>query len=191
VAEKAARQAELRAVEFRILGISISCADPSRSVRACLMDGVDRMDAATDSPVEVTTTQAHIERCWHLSLHPSLPLLASSSSDQTVRIYNPESTALITTLKGQHTRSIRASHWKPSTSPAIATASFDGSVGIWRPECGEGEESGEWECVAQLEGHENECKCVAWSSDGRYLATCSRDKSVWVWEGRHDMQFGD
>ena len=166
---------------------------PRESVRAALlklqfsMAGVDQMDAATDSPVELRTIQAHLDRCWHLSLHPSLPLLASSSSDQTVRIYNSESTSLITTLKGQHTRSIRASHWKPSTPPALATASFDGSVGIWRPEYGEGEESGEWECVAQLEGHENECKCVAWSSDGRYIATCSRDKSVWIWEGRYHV----
>jgi len=139
--------------------------------------------------IQTISIPAHINRCWHLALHPYLPYLASSSSDQTVNIYDTVSNTLITTLKGNHSRSIRASNWKPSRQPVLATASFDGSVGIWRPEDEDGEESGDWECVAQLEGHENECKCVAWSFDGQYLGTCSRDKSVWVWEGSIPLQW--
>ncbi|PGH17037.1 hypothetical protein AJ79_01421 [Helicocarpus griseus UAMH5409] len=53
---------------------------------------------------------------------------------------------------------------------------------------GESDEDEEWRFAVLLDGHDSEVKSLAWSPAGSLLATCSRDKSIWIWE---DLDDGD
>lgn len=92
--------------------------------------------------------------------------------------------------------------------PALASGSFDSTISIWgidepedllENEASDDDEYGEdlklkrevelltsakneWNLMALIEGHENEIKAVAWNKTGNYLASCSRDKTIWIWE---------
>ena len=44
------------------------------------------------------------------------------------------------------------------------------------------ENEDDWEFAIVLEGHDSEIKNVAYSPSGQWLASCSRDKSIWIWE---------
>ncbi len=46
-----------------------------------------------------------------------------------------------------------------------------------------------WSFSVILDGHDSEIKSLSWSAGGQFLATCSRDKSVWIWEELDDDNF--
>ena len=171
------------------------------------------MTDCRDLTIELLATiSGHTDRVWSLAWHPFLPLLTSCSADQTLRLAHfsrslqfPASSRLISSDNASaHTRTIRHLSWHPN-GIVLATASFDSTVGIWEPaQPEEGIEDDEeasslsrlsvntdWECVSTLEGHESEIKSIAWSKGGNLLATCGRDKSVWVWECMPGSAIGD
>jgi WD40 repeat protein len=114
--------------------------------------------------------------------------------------------SLVDTLVGMQLRTIRCVAFAPIHRPLVlAAASFDGTIAIWEQQqsttfamnafssdtntttttAATGSAPAmnttthlnhSWECTAQLEGHENEVKCVEWNATGSLLATCGRDK---------------
>ncbi|KAG2053138.1 WD40 repeat-like protein [Suillus hirtellus] len=154
-----------------------------------------RLELISDLP-------GHDERAWQVAWNPTKPLLASCSADKSVRTYSyrpsdhgSKSLAFshVGTIPTGHTKTVRSIAWAPS-GKTLAAGSFDSNVSVWeREDVSDSEDSGEtagdWECVTLLEGHETECKSVGYSSSGTLLASCSRDKTVWIWEVQPDADF--
>lgn len=117
----------------------------------------------------------HEKAVWQVAAHPAgLPYIGTASADRSARILTPDG-KLVKSIDGVHTKSIRTAAWHPQR-PVLALGSFDSTISIFALE------NESWEFLAQLEGPDNEIKGVAWSPAGNYLATCSRDKTVWIWE---------
>lgn len=174
--------------------------------------------SATPGQITLLSTLAEpsVSRTWLTAPHPTQPLVATCSSDKCVWIYSLKTSSHLSTINGGHKRSIRTCAWKPNLKGenVIATGSFDATVGIWRrwdndmslrrtdvkmseedftEANGNGnldeDDDDEWRFAIVLEGHESEVKSVSWSAGGNLLATCSRDKSVWIWEEMGDDDY--
>lgn len=157
--------------------------------------------------------QAHSDKAWSVSAHPTLPLLVTASTDKTSAIYklsSKQNFPQISRLEDTHKRSVRSVAFKPPLQgvdneeqtfldlPALASGSFDSTISIWGIDEPDNEyddeeiienqqqvltsSSNEWNLMAIIEGHENEIKAVEWNHTGSLLASCSRDKTVWIWE---------
>eukprot|EP00936_MAST-01D_sp_MAST-1D-sp1_P002073 g2073.t1 len=137
--------------------------------------------------VELQELQGHTDRVWHIAWDPAGRTLASCGTDLTIRVWQASSAqnegwVCIATLEEAQSRTIRSCDWS-RCGKFLAAASFDATVAIW-------ERSGAtFELIATLEGHENEVKGVAWNPAGTLIATCSRDKSVWLWDSDPDNDF--
>ncbi|GJD08504.1 Probable cytosolic iron-sulfur protein assembly protein CIAO1 [Galdieria sulphuraria] len=148
---------------------------------------------------------------WSISWCPTASILASAGSDCLVRLWasqtgdnkqteviqkdseQPQEWCCLATFGANlFPRTLRCVAFNPRL-PFLACGSFDSYVYTMRlsSNCEEGSELNLQEILtappklqltSTLEGHESEIKCVAFSSSGALLASCSRDRTIWLWE---------
>lgn len=152
------------------------------------------------------------ERAWCSAPHPTLPLLATAHSKSVTiySLSSLSSHSSLSGGHTRSVRSIAWKPNLPPHQLCLVTGSFDSTAGLWRWDGelpfsgneasasepleidlsssrranGDGESDGDqdWEFTLVLEGHDSEIKGVSFAPSGAYLATCSRDQTVWIWE---------
>ncbi|MBL8851585.1 MAG: PQQ-binding-like beta-propeller repeat protein [Planctomycetaceae bacterium] len=127
-------------------------------------------------------------------------LLAAAGDDNTVVIWDVPSGEFVTQLAG-HTGQVRQIVFSPNDSK-VATASADNTGRIWdlRTTAEPGRSSGRRTIVLRDTknppqfGHTGRINMVAFSADGKWLATCSDDRTTQAWNaesGSHLRTFSD
>jgi WD40 repeat protein len=117
---------------------------------------------------------------WQVKWNKKGDIIGACTSDKEIKFWKYHDFSFIEGLD-EHTRAVRSIDF--SYSDMLASASFDASIMIWKYA------DTSYEYISTLEGHESEVKCVSWCNVAPLLATCSRDRSVWIWEYDDDDDF--
>ena len=140
----------------------------------------DTRDRKTGEPQEgerppgvrlLHTLRGHTGEIRRIAWSPDGTMLASPSSDQTVRVWNAETGSLVRIL-AEDKGVIYCVAWSPDGN-VIASGHEDGTIILWEVNTGD--------VIAILDGHTDWVNVVAWHPS-KLLASGSEDRKVLVWD---------
>jgi WD40 repeat protein len=132
-------------------------------------------DRATGKKLRVL--QGHNGGILSLAFSPDGKWLASGSEDRTARLWEVETGQQVLTLPGHQDDVVSVAFVGTEGHHRLATGDRTGEVRLWNIDS-----IGEREELITLRGHEQPVSSLAFSTDGRLLATASWDNSIRLWD---------
>jgi WD40 repeat protein len=142
-----------------------------RATRAC-EPPVTKEDRAISQDIDIRRRNGHTKVISSLSYSNDSKLLAAASFDGNVRLYNPDATKLLRTIRTS-SREVYAIAFSPDDK-LLATGGSACDIELWHVATGEK--------VHVLKGHGGAVPALAFSRDGKLLASGSYDKTIRVWD---------